>query len=108
MIYAGHYHRLDLAVDQLEQLVQQPNQPAKQVVHWLNLMADLQVQEGADMEQVRQTLQRIRDLYPGIAAAETARRRMDTLKLELKAKEKRQGVQLGAYEQNLGLKKGDG
>ncbi len=65
VLYGTHYHRLDLAVDQLEQLITQPNHVAKQVAHWLNLMADLQVQEGADEDAVRATLQRIIDLFPG-------------------------------------------
>jgi tetratricopeptide (TPR) repeat protein len=105
VIYAGHFHRLDLALDQLEQLVKQPNQPSKLVVHWLNLMANLQVQENADVELVRATLQRIVDLYPDVAAAVTARRRIDALKLELKSKEKNKQVQMGVYEQNIGLKR---
>jgi tetratricopeptide (TPR) repeat protein len=105
VIYTSHYHRLDLALDQLEQLVQQPNQPPKNVVHWLNLMADMQVQENADVDLVRATLQRIVDLYPDLAAATTARRRIETLRLELKSKEKNKQVQLGVYEQNIGLKR---
>jgi tetratricopeptide (TPR) repeat protein len=105
IIYTSHYHRLDLALDQLEQLVNQPNQPPKNVVHWLNLMADMQVQENADLKLVRGTLQRIVDLYPDLAAATTAQRRIETLKLELKSKEKNKQVQLGVYEQNIGLKR---
>lgn len=104
-LYVTHYHRLDLALDQLEQLVQQPNHPPKQVVHWLNLMADLQVKEGVEYDRVRETLQRIIDQYPDLSAAESARRRLDILKLELRSKEKNRPVQLGAYEQNLGLKR---
>jgi hypothetical protein len=105
VIYTSHYHRLDLALDQLEQLVHQPNQPPKNVVHWLNLIADLQVQENADLELVRGTLQRIVDLYPDLAAATTAQRRIETLRLELKSKQKNKQVQLGVYEQNIGLKR---
>jgi tetratricopeptide (TPR) repeat protein len=105
VIYTSHYHRLDLALDQLEQLVHQPNQPPKNVVHWLNLMADMQVQENADLELVRGTLQRIVDSYPDLAAATTAQRRMETLRLELKSKQKNKQVQLGVYEQNIGLKR---
>ncbi|HXC99317.1 MAG TPA: hypothetical protein VN048_08240 [Verrucomicrobiae bacterium] len=105
VIYTSHYHRLDLALDQLEQLVHQPNQPPKNVVHWLNLMADMQVQENADLELVRGTLQRIVDSYPDLAAATTAQRRIETLRLELKSKQKNKQVQLGVYEQNIGLKR---
>jgi TolA-binding protein len=108
VLYATHYHRLDLAADQLEQLIQQPNHISKQVVHWLNVLADLQVQEGAAEEAVRATLQRIVDGYPDIAAADSARRRMDHLKLELRRQTTKAGVQLGVYEQNIGLKRGIG
>jgi tetratricopeptide (TPR) repeat protein len=104
VIYASHYHRLDLALDQLEQLVQQPNHPAKRVVHWLNLMADLQIQENAAPELVRPTLQRIVDAYPDLPAAVTAQRRMDTLKLEFNSRKTGHQVHLGVYEQNIGLK----
>jgi tetratricopeptide (TPR) repeat protein len=102
VIYADHYQRLDLATEQLEQLIQEPRQPAKRVVHWLNLLADLQVRSGADYETIRQTLQRIVDRDPNLAAAEIARHRLALLKLEVKAKAKSQAVKLGAYEQNIG------
>lgn len=105
LIYAGHYERLDLAADQLEQLIQQPNQPAKQVAHSLNLLADLQIQHARDYEAARQTLQRIVDLYPDLAAAGIARQRMAHLKLEIKGKEQTHLIKLGTYEQNIGLKK---
>jgi tetratricopeptide (TPR) repeat protein len=106
VIYADHYQRLDLAADQLEQLIQEPHQPARLVVHWLNLLADLQVRHGAGYETVRQTLQRIVDLDPHLAAAEIARHRLALLNLELKAREKSQAIKLGSYEQNIGLKQG--
>jgi hypothetical protein len=82
IIYADHYRRLDLATDQLEQLIQGPNQPAKLITHWLNLLADLQIRGGAAYETVRDTLQRIVDRAPNLAAAELARHRLALLKLE--------------------------
>jgi tetratricopeptide (TPR) repeat protein len=104
IIYAGHYSRLDLAADQLEQLIAQPGQPAKSVAHWLNLLADLQIQSGADYETVRQTVRRIIDRDPAFAAADIARNRLGRLKLEMRSKSPHQSVRLGTYEQNLGLK----
>jgi tetratricopeptide (TPR) repeat protein len=104
VIYADHYHRLDLAADQLEQMIQLPNQPPKQVVRWLNLLADLQIREGLDYQTVKQTLQRVVALDPKLAAAENAGKRIALLKLELKAKQQNQSVKMGNYEQNLGLK----
>jgi tetratricopeptide (TPR) repeat protein len=103
IIYADHYGRLDLARDQLEQMIQQEAQPAKLVARWLNLLADLQIRHGAGYEAVKETLQRIVDRDPKLAAAEMARRRLAMLKLELKANEKTQGVKLGSYEQKIGL-----
>lgn len=103
-IYVDHYHRLDLAADQLEQLIQQPHRPDKLIVRWLNLLADLEIRCGADYDAVRETLERIVDLDPKLAAAEAARSRIALLKLELKAKQEKLGVKMGVYEQNLGLK----
>lgn len=105
VVYADHFGRLDLATDQLMQMIEQPNQPARNVVRWLNLLADLQVRCGADLETVQGTLQRIIDRDPHLAAAELARDRMALLKLEIKGKEKSQAVKLGSYEQNIGLKR---
>ena len=108
ILYADHYARPDLATDQLEQLIQEPKQPAKLVVHWLNLLADLQVRSGVACETIRETLQRIIDRDPKVAAAEMARHRQALLRLELKAKEKSQAVKLGSYEQHIGLSQGRG
>ena len=106
VIYADHFQRLDLAADQLQQLIDQPNQPARQVIRWLNLLADLQVRHGAGYDAAWQTLAQIIERYPNQAAADMARNRMDLLKLELKAKTLSRSVKLGEYEQNIGLKSG--
>jgi tetratricopeptide (TPR) repeat protein len=106
VIYAEHYQRLDLAAGELNQLIETPNQPAKRVAHWLNLLADLQVQHGADYETVRGTLQQIVERFPDLAAGEMARTRLGRLKLELKGRKNTPDVKLGVYEQNLGLKHG--
>lgn len=108
LIYADHYDRLDLAIDQLEQMIQQPNQPHRLAVRWLNLLADLQLRFGAEYETIKATLERIIELDPKLAAAEIARKRIDLLKLELKAKTPGQAVKLGTYEQNIGLKRRQG
>ena len=104
LFYASHYGRVDLALDQLEQMIQQPNQPPRLVVRWLNVSADLQIRAGANYETIQQTLQRIVDLYPKTAAAEIARNRIALVKLEMKVKEKNTSVKMGRYEQNIGLK----
>jgi TolA-binding protein len=104
IIYADHYNRLDLAADQLDQLITHPNQPQRRVVHWLNKLADLQIRHGANYDAVRATLQRIVDLYPGAPPADLAASRISLLRLELKGREKATDVKLGTYEQDIGLK----
>jgi TolA-binding protein len=104
IIYADHYNRLDLAADQLDQLIAHPNQPQKRVVQWVNKLADLQIRHGANYDTVRATLQRIIDLYPGSPPAEVAASRIALVKLELKGQEKITDVKMGTYEQDIGLK----
>ena len=106
IIYADHYQRLDMATGELEQLIEEPNQPSKRVAHWLNLLADLQIRHGADYDTVRGTLEKIVDRFPDLAVAEMARTRLGRLKFEVKAHQATPDVKLGIYEQNLGLKYG--
>jgi tetratricopeptide (TPR) repeat protein len=104
VIYATHYKRLDLATNELEQLIAESNHHYKRTAHWLNLLADLQVRGGADFDTARATLERIVDLFPDHGVAEVARTRLAHLKLEFKALEQTENKTLGTYEQNIGLK----
>jgi hypothetical protein len=104
VLYAGHYRDLGLATEQLEILMAQTAQPVRNIVRWLNLLADFQIEAGESEETVRATLERIIDLNPAVAAAERARQRQAYLKLDLKGQQKGRVVRLGAYEQNIGLK----
>jgi len=104
ILYVDHYQRLDLARDQLEQMINQPAQPARLIAHWLNLLADLEIRSGCDYDTVSQTVQRVVDLDPESPAANVARNRLAKVRLELKSKEQKQPVKLGTYEQNIGLK----
>lgn len=106
ILYARHYQRLDLTAQELEQLINEPNQPAKRVAQWLNLLADLQIQGGADYDTARATLERIVERFPNFAAGEIARSRLSRLKLEIKGTVETSDKKLGVYEQNLGLKYG--
>ncbi|MBI3413864.1 MAG: hypothetical protein HY043_00880 [Verrucomicrobia bacterium] len=105
-LYVEHFARLDLATDQLEQMINHPHQPEKQIVHWLNLLADWQIRFAQDVNAARCALERIVERFPEHAAAEIARNRLRVLGLEIKGQQKSQAVKLGSYEQNLGLKKG--
>lgn len=104
MLYAEAFDRLDLARDQLEQLIQHPGATPRQIAHWLHLLADLQIRHGCDEPTVRATLERIEQLLPDSPQAELARKRLNLLGLEFKRQRSVPSVKLGVYEQNLGLK----
>jgi tetratricopeptide (TPR) repeat protein len=105
ILYARHHHRLDLAAHELIQLAEQPGQPSRKIAHWLNLLADLQIHGGADFEIVRPTLEKIIELFPEMPVADLARRRLATVRLEIKGQQQGPpGKVLGDYEQNIGLK----
>jgi tetratricopeptide (TPR) repeat protein len=104
MLYGNHYARFDLAEAQLEQLIQLPGAPQKQIVRWLNLLADLYTKSANDLTRGRAVLQRIVDQFPGTSFAEKAMSRMSLLNLESRSQQQRTALKLGDYEKNLGLK----
>jgi len=105
-IYARDFKRLDLATLELAQLINEPRHSPKQVAAWLNLLANFQIDLGADVATVRETLEKIVERFPDLPVAEVAHRRLALLNLEFKGKEKTPDVKLGVYEQNIGLKYG--
>jgi outer membrane protein assembly factor BamD (BamD/ComL family) len=108
IIYADHFERLDIAEDQLNQLIELPNQPVKDVARWINLLADLQIRHGAGYETACATLERIIEKFPNHPVAELARNRLDIVRLEVKGKVQGTTVKMGEYEQRLGLKHSSG
>jgi len=104
LIYARDYRRMDLGAAELEQLIAQPSAPPRQVAHWINLLADLQIEVARDEAAARQTLQRIADRFPGHAAATLALQRQEYLQRELKKTEASKVVKMGVYEQDIGTK----
>jgi tetratricopeptide (TPR) repeat protein len=98
LVYANEFHRADLAADQLEQLIAQPNAPDSQIARWLNLLADVVIKEADRPDAARIALNRIVELFPDSGAAEGARRRLATLGLEFRAKKQSQVVRLGSEE----------
>jgi len=105
-IYAHDFQRLDLATMELAQLINEPRHSPKQIARWLNLLANFQVELGADVETVTATLEKIVAQFPDSPAAGLAQRRLARINLEFKAKTETPGVKLGVYEQNIGLKYG--
>ena len=105
-IYARDFKRLDLATLELCQLINEPKHKPKQVAAWLNLLANFQVELGADVATVTDTLGRIVEQFPDSPMAEIAARRLARIHQELQGKKETPGVKLGVYEQNVGLRTG--
>ncbi len=76
ILYARHYGRLDLAAMQLDELIGQAHARPRDVIRWLNLLADLQAGVGNDAAAARRTLERLIQLFPRSAAAESAQGRL--------------------------------
>jgi len=104
IIYADHYGRLELAGDQIEQLIAAPGASQKNVAHFLNLLADVHIRNGGSRAIAETALRRIIELYPNAAVAANAEKRIAYLETELRRNQQSQVVQLGSYEDNLGLK----
>jgi hypothetical protein len=105
ILYAEHYRRLDLASDQLEQLIAVPDETPKHVARWLNLLATLHIGIAHDETGARMALFRIVKKFPKSALAEVATLRLATLGNELKSAAITSSKTLGAYERDIGLKK---
>ena len=106
LIYANDFKRLDLATLELAQLINEHRHPPKEVARWLNLLAKLQIDLGADYATVRETLEKIVESFPTLPVADVARRRLARLESEFRGQKETPSVKLGVYEQNIGLKRG--
>jgi tetratricopeptide (TPR) repeat protein len=104
VLYAEHFHRLDLADEQLEQLIGFPNESPKHVVRWLNLMADLHIRFGGDAAAAEAALRRVLERFPNTAHVEPTLARLASLGGELKAHRQPRLKTLGRYEKDIGLK----
>jgi len=105
-IYARDFKRLDLATMELDQLINETKHKPKQIAGWLNLLANFQVECGADVDAVMTTLGEIVARFPDSPMAEIAQRRLARINLEFKGLQTTTEKKLGDYEQNIGLKYG--
>ena len=104
-VYAREFGRPDLAVDQMDQIIEQPGLDTRHTAHCLNTIADMQIQYAHDFDAARAALQRIIDRFPQSPVAEAAQNRIDRLRLEMRSHHQNAPIKLGVYEQNIGLKK---
>lgn len=105
-VYADHYQRMDLAGDQIEQLVSTAGAGQKEVARWLNMLADFHVRVDQDKGAAAEALRRVIELYPGSAVAAKAETRMAYLDTEMLKNKKSQALKLGSADERMGLKEG--
>ena len=103
-IYAQHYRRMDLATDQLDQLISSAGASQKEISRWLNMLVDFHVNIDQNRDAARAALERIVQLFPGGAVAGLAQSRLAYLEGEFRKNSKSQVIKLGSYEDNVGLK----
>ena len=84
IIYARDFKRLDLATMELTTLINESRHSPRQIAGWLNLLANFQVDLGADIATVRDTLQKIVASFPDLPLAQVTQRRLARLESEFK------------------------
>lgn len=104
-LYMEALGRLDLATDQLERLLAEPNVPVRHVVRWYHELADLQLKAPDGVPAARLTLERLVARLPETSHATQAEARLRHLVWDEKAKKAPRTIKLGRYENNLGLRR---
>ncbi|MCB1128672.1 MAG: hypothetical protein KDM81_19410, partial [Verrucomicrobiae bacterium] len=79
LLYVEEFQRPDLAAEQLEQLIDQPHAPQRDVVRWLNLLADYALKSPTGLPAAQAALKRLIDRFPESAGAAAAKRRLGLL-----------------------------
>ena len=104
LLYAREFQRVDLATDQLNQLVAQPGATPQQLTRWLNHLADICTKYGRDRAGAEKALGQIIERYPQTAMADAARYRLAVLGVELHGDKEIEIKKMGHYENQIGLK----
>jgi Tetratricopeptide repeat len=88
-LFAEGLDRPDWAIEQLELLMQMPEQPERKRAEWLSLMAAWQIRHLRDNATARKTLERLIREYPQSAQAFAAQRRINLIDTEAKMRQAR-------------------
>jgi hypothetical protein len=97
-IFAEQLGRTELAVEQLELLVEMPEQPAARQAEWLALMAAWHIKYGDDFPAAKKVLQGLIQEHPQSAQAFAAQRRLSLMEREVKPAPPAAGATLAANE----------
>ena len=104
-LYLGHLRQPALAIQQYEHLLTLLGTTIHQKTAWLNKVADIQLKSGETYESIRATLELIVSLDPNASPAARAEQRIAYLRIEIRgANKKSKKLQLGSYDEDVGLK----
>jgi uncharacterized protein len=81
-IFADQLGEFGLAIDQIESLMELPDQPPEKMAAWLALIAAWEIRRGGDRQAARKHLERLLREHPRSVQALAARRRLDLLDRE--------------------------
>jgi Tetratricopeptide repeat len=85
-LFAEHLDKPDLAIEQVNLLLDMPDQPEGRRAEWLSLTAAWHIRYQHDSDTGRKTLERLIREFPQSAQAFAARRRLQLLDSEAKAR----------------------
>lgn len=102
-LYAGPLGRPDLAHSELEILIAGPGQRDREIVRWLNIIADIHLQRPDGLAGARLALERIIERFPGAAGAHMAAQRLSIIRLGLAPVAAEPTLRVGPPTGNVGL-----
>jgi hypothetical protein len=82
-VFAERLNQAGLGINQLELLMEMPEQPANKMAEWLGLIAVWQMKYLHDREAAQKSLQRLIKEYPHSAQAFAAQRRLKLMEMEM-------------------------
>jgi tetratricopeptide (TPR) repeat protein len=83
-VFADQLGRADAAIEQVNLLLDMPDQPPEKRAHWLGLIATWHLRHRHDADAAREVLEKLIHEYPNTALAFTARRRLTQMEIEKK------------------------
>jgi hypothetical protein len=81
-LFAERLNRAELGIEQIELLLEMPNQPAQKTAEWLGLVAAWQLKYLREPELARKSLQRLIREFPQSVQAFAAQRHLNLINME--------------------------
>lgn len=102
-LFAGPLDRPDLAHIELETLIAGAGQKDREIVRWLNIVADVHLRRPDGLSAARLALERIIERFPGSAGAHMAAQRLSVIRLGLAPASAEPTLRVGPPTGNIGL-----